>query len=235
MKYLVSREHCMAIAKMRRELMRYPKSNVLFLDETALRLNAVRHRTLIAPGERNYVAVEDTSAYSARYDMIACCSGDRVLPPIIFTPEDRKCMRVEGIRKEMILSYIDKILAQAVGSLDRFPVILVIDASTSHNPSEMLQAFHDAGCQDMQTIYTMPTNSAKRLSPLDNSIFRQWKEMCRKRNKIKKKNIVQIMSDCWNNIPQSSIINHYRHCGLMHGIDPYYDCPNPSSHHHHTH
>lgn len=160
------------------------------MDETSFRLNAVRPRTLVAPGEQRYVVVEETSSYAARYDMIACCTGERVLPPMIFTPKDRERLGVKGIRKEMVLTYIYQIMGQAVGALDLFPQTLVVDGSTAHNTGEMLQAFHDAGCQDIQTIYTMPTNSAKRLSPLDNDLFHDWKEECRKRGHIKENNIV---------------------------------------------
>jgi len=211
------------------------KSRVLFLDETQLRLNAVRHRTLLAPGEQKYVVVEDTTAYAARYDMIACISGEGVLPPKIFSPEDRERLGVKGITKDMVNQYIDELLAQAVGALDQFPITLVVDRSTAHNTGEMLQAFHDVGCQDVQTVYSMPTNSAKRLSPLDNTLFHQWKEACRKRGKISKRNIEQVMSDCWNQITKKQIMACYKHCGLICPRDSYQDCPDPLSHQHHLH
>ena len=127
--------------------------------------------------------------------MIACCSGERVFPPIIFTPKERKELKVEGIRHWMLLKYIDNILAQAVGALDLFPLTLIMDRSPIHNTDEILQAFHDRGCQDMQMVYLMPAYSAKRLSPLDNSLFHQWKCAVRKHSRITKSNIVQIMSD----------------------------------------
>ena len=66
--------------------MRLAKSKTLFLDETHLYLSEVRHRTLVAPGEQRFVVTGETDAYAARYDMIACCSGERVFPPVIFTP-----------------------------------------------------------------------------------------------------------------------------------------------------
>jgi hypothetical protein len=114
------------------------KSKVLFLDETALRLNAVRHRTLVAPGEQKFVVVEQTDTYAERYDMIACISGDRVFPPMIFSPSDRTRLGVKGITKAMVNTYIDNLLAQAVGALDLFPLTLVVDGSTAHNTGEML-------------------------------------------------------------------------------------------------
>ena len=63
---------------MRRKLQRIDKRRLLFLDETALRLNAAPTHTIVLPGEQAYVVATETSAYAKRYDMIACCVGDRV-------------------------------------------------------------------------------------------------------------------------------------------------------------
>ncbi len=84
----------------------------------------------------------------------------------------------------------------------------------------------------------MPTNSAKiikRLSPLDNTLFHTWKENCRKKGSIKRRNIEQVMSDCWNRITKKQIMSCYRHCGLISHRNPYFDCPDPTSHQHHRH
>ena len=129
------------------------KGETAVFDETYVRIGTCQTHTLLAPGEQAYVVVDDTDAYAPRYDMIACCSGQRVFPPIIFSPEDRQGMDVRGIRKWMLLQYIDNVLAQAVGALDFFPLSLVMDRSSIHNTGEILQAFHDRGCQDMQTVY----------------------------------------------------------------------------------
>ena len=143
-------------------------------------------------------------------------------------------MDVKGIRKWILLQYIDNILAEAVGAVDLFPLSLVMGRSSVHNTDEILQAFHDRGCQDMQTVYLMPAYSAKRLSPLDNSLFHQWKCAVRKHSRITQSNIVQIMSDEWNNITWSSLMAHFRHFGLIYSKDPYFDCPDPVAHQHHA-
>ena len=96
---------------MRQELMRLAKSKTFLLDETYLRLSTVRHRMLVAPGEQRFVVVEETDAHASRYDMIACCSGEKVFPPMIFTPEDSKRLGVRGIAKQLLLSYIRSTLA----------------------------------------------------------------------------------------------------------------------------
>ena len=128
----------MAIAKVSREFKRHAKAKLLFLDKTYVRIGTSQTHTLVAPGEQAYVVVDDTDAYAPRYDIFACCSGERVFPPINFTPTERKGKDVKGIRKWMLLNYIDSVLAQAVGALDLFPLTLVMDRSSIYNTEEIL-------------------------------------------------------------------------------------------------
>jgi hypothetical protein len=111
---------------------------------------------------------------------------------------------------------------------------LILDRSRIHNEKEIIEAFHDNGCQQLVQILKMPTQAAKRLSHLDNSLFHEWKQRCRNQEKITMKNIEQIMSDEWNNIPPDHLYSYYRKCGLTSGVDPYFDCPLPSVHKHNT-
>ena len=208
------------------------KANVLFLDETHLKLNGAPTQTLVAPGETEYVVVEDTSLYAKRYDMIACITSKEVLPPIIYTPNERKELKVKGIRTKLLITYIQHTLAPAAGALDRYPLYLVIDNATCHNRSQILEAFHDNGCQSLVDILFMPTQAAKRMSPLDNSLFHEWKERVRNRHPITEKNIVQLMSDEWNHIPPQHLSHYYKHCGLTGRGNVYFDCPQPSVHKH---
>src|SRR3569833_2495196 len=73
----VSADLCDDIAQMRRKIQRLSKKRVLFLDETAVRLSEAPASTLVLPGEKKYIIVEDTSSYAKRFDMIACCNGER--------------------------------------------------------------------------------------------------------------------------------------------------------------
>lgn len=207
------------------------KKRVLFLDETALRVSEAATSTLTLPGDDGFVVVEDNSSYAARYDMIACCNGEQVLPPMVFTPQDRARRGVQGITKAMLVEYIQQILAQAIGALDAYPLVLVMDKAAIHK-TDLLQEFHDMGCQDLKEVVLMPTQAAKRMSPLDNALFHDWKEAVRKHAPLSKHNIVRIMANEWNRIAASKIEAHYKHCLLMPRSDVYADCPDPSSHPH---
>lgn len=215
---------------MRRKLQKIGRNHVLFLDETALRLSEAATHTIVLPGEQPFVLATETTSYAARYDMIACCVGDRVLVPKIFTPAERKGADVRGINRAMLLQFVDDVLAQAVEGLDRYPLTLVLDQAAIHkNLDALRQAFADRGSEAIKDILLMPANAAKRMSPLDNALFHDWKEVCRKHTPATKNNIVQIMSDAWNKMKPGP---HYKSAGLMRGQDPYFDCPAPDAHRH---
>lgn len=224
----VSAELCDQIAETRRKLRKLPDGHVLFLDETALRVSEAPTHTITLPGEQPFVLAEDTTSYAKRFDMIACCTSRETLPPIIYAPNERR----KGIDAEMLLAYVRDFLAQSVGALDRYPLTLVLDRATIHQPERLLREFHDWGCQELTEIVRLPAMSAKRLSPLDNSLFHDWKERVRKHAPITSDNIRAVMSNEWNNIPPSLLAAHFRHCLLRSRQPLLADCPEPDEHRH---
>ncbi|MDR3411769.1 MAG: hypothetical protein P4L87_12650, partial [Formivibrio sp.] len=192
------------------------------------RVGDVLTSTIVLPGEPAFIEAKETSKYAKRFDMIACCSGKEVLPPIIYAPKERG----KGINAAMLQEYIRDLLAQSAGALDRYPLLLVLDRASIHSEEKMLQEFHDWGCQELQQILKMPSAAAKRLSPLDNSLFNLWRERVLTGGSLTEANIKQRMSDAWNTITADDLHLQYRNCGLIYGQDVYFDCPNPSVHAH---
>lgn len=221
---------CDDIAELRRKIRRIGTHKTIFLDETALRLSEAPTHTIVAPGEQAFVLATETSAYSKRFDMIAACVGDQVLLPKIFTPAERRGADVRGINRAMLLQFIDDVFAQAVEGLDRWPLLLVLDRASIHLDADIiLQAFRDRSSESIREIVLMPPNAAKRVSPLDNCLFHDWKEECRKQCPVSTNTIQQVMSDAWMKMqPQQ----HYKHCGLTASKDVYFDCPAPAAHVH---
>jgi hypothetical protein len=207
------------------------KKHVLFLDETAVRLSEAPTSTLVLPGEQAYVVVEDNSAYSKRFDMIACINGQKTFAPCIYTPKERSEAGVKGINTEMLEDYILSTLGQETAALDDPPLTLVVDKARIHNEERVLEAFKERGGHVM-TLLKMPSKAAKRLSPLDNSLFHDWKEAIRRRCPLTMRNIEQVMADEWNNISADTIAAHYKHCGLTGYAHVYFDCPEPIVHEH---
>lgn len=224
----VSADMCDQIAKVRRKLQRIGTGHILFLDETLKREGDVDSYSIFLPGQPPLIDSSSTSKYASRFDMIACCSGKTVLPPVIYSPKERQ----KGIDAAMLLEHIRQVLAQAAGALDTYPLLLVLDRASIHNEGKMMQEFHDWGCQELTEVIKMPPAAAKRLSPLDNSLFNLWRQRVLSSGPLTKANIKQRMSDAWNTITTEEIHAQYKHCGLLRHQDVYFDCPDPATHKH---
>ncbi len=207
-------------------------ARVLFLDETAVRLSEAPTHTLVAPGEQEYVLATETSSYSKRFDMIACVSRERTFAPCIYSPSERKQEGARGVNTEMLQNYILSTLGQETAALDNPPLTLVLDKASIHSEEKILEAFRERGGH-VTEIMKMPPNAAKRMSPLDNALFHDWKEAVHRRCPLTLRSIQQVMADEWNNITAEQIKPHFEHCGLTPHPDVYADCPHPSIHTHH--
>lgn len=224
----MSADTCEQIAQVRRKLQRIGTQHILFLDETHKREGDVQNYTIVLPGESPYIETSATSSYARRFDRIACISGRTTLPPIIDSPSER----ARGVTSAMLLEHIRNLLAQATGALDVYPLLLVLDKSTIHSEQKMLQEFHDWGCQELTQVIKIPTASAKRLSPLDNSLFNLWRQRLLDGPPLTLESIKRRMSAAWETITQADIQAQYRHCGLLRHQDVYFDCPDPVAHRH---
>jgi transposase len=187
----VSADMCEQIATVRRKFQRIGTRRILVLDETHRRIGDVTDRTIVLPGEPSTIETSATSHYAPRYDMIACCTSREVMPPMVYSPSERG----KGVDTDMLLQYIRNLLAQSAGALDRYPLFLLLDKSTIHNEAKIIETFHDWGCQELVEVIKMPTAAAKRLSPLDNSLFNVWRQRVLRGSPLTRSNIKQRMSD----------------------------------------
>lgn len=230
--FAVTRDLCNEIAKIRRWAGRLQKQNLIYMDETHLKVNEAPRNTIVAPGEQSLVIVDDNTSYAARYDMITFISSTRVFPAVIFSPEERKARGVSGITSAMLLESIVEPIGPALGAYDRYPLRILCDKATIHNREKMMTSLTEGYCNEVVDIKFMPSKAAKRLSPLDNGLFHDWKERCRKHSPLTKANIKSVMITEWERTTADQLQTYYRHCGLTRVHDPYYDCPQPSLHRH---
>ena len=164
--------------------------------------------------------------------MIACISGNKVLPSIVYTPRDRGSRGVAGINEQMLIDYIEDLLGRSISGLDLYPLVLVYDKAPIHNSQRVLDSFHSVGCEELKEVVKLPTQGPKRLSPLDNSLFSQWKHRVRSHFPLTESNIVSVMVKEWEATDPKQIKSYYHHCGLTYGSDLYGDCPAPHKHNH---
>lgn len=229
----VTAEFCEEVAATRKEIQRIAKKKLLVLDESHCRISEVPSHTVILPGESSTVTVTDTGSYAARVDMFACIHESGPLPASTLAPIERKDEGVKGLTTSLLVRYVTETLGPAVAALGQPSYVLVLDNARIHNSTRIIHAFASSGVTIERLIY-MPTLAAKRLSPLDNALFHDWKDKVRTHCPLTLRDLPRIMVQEWNGIDKQLIQAHYRHCGFVRGCDPYFDCPKPRVHAHCT-
>jgi len=73
--------------------------------------------------------VEKPSAYDERYDFICAINGSQAIACMTLTPADRKNLRIESIRTEVLHEWIANTLAPAINRLSIDDVYLICDKS----------------------------------------------------------------------------------------------------------
>lgn len=227
----VSADRCEEIAELRRLVQQLSKKGVLILDETGIKLREVPRTTLVLPGNTQYVVASSTDKYALRYDMIACVHFNGAFTPMIISPQMRQEAGASGVTLEMFLTYINTTLANEVGELTTRDRSMIYDKSPVHSDKKVLAAF-ESNNVPLKRLFRIPTAAAKRVSPLDNTLFHAWKDAVRACAPLALDNVEQAMIDSWRALSVTSIQHCYHHCGFMRGQDPYSDCPNPAEHQH---
>lgn len=231
-KLTVRADFCVEIARIRRAIRRVAKPRLLVLDETQCRTNIVPTHTLVLPEYSPEVIVVDNDKYAHRIDMFACVHISKTLPARTFTTLERSELGVKGLNTSMLLEYIRDDLGPAVRELGQSSCVLVLDKAPIHKcAKKIIDTFRECGATIERLIY-YPTAGAKRLSPLDNSLFHRWKECVRDRCPVLEADLPDIMIEEWSKLAPAQIKSYYKHCGYHADRDLYFDCPNPSVHQH---
>jgi hypothetical protein len=187
--------------------------------------------TLVLPHQPAYVLATDTTAYAKRFDMIACVHFDGLFTPLIVSPADRTAAKVKGLTADILVQYIRDTLGPEVAALPQRSYVLMLDRASIHSAARITQAFQECGVELERLVY-LPTQAAKRASPLDNTVFSGFKQQVRERCPITLENAAQSMIDSWSSIQPDFIRAQYHNCKLMRYDDVYEDCPCPEEHRH---
>ena len=81
------------------------------------------------------------------------------------------------------------------------------------------EALQQGGAKNIQSVWILPANSAKFVSPLDNSLWHAMKERVRARIE----ETAEILREKFMGFTATEIKNYYKHCGLTSREDPFKD------------
>lgn len=169
-------------------------------------------------GQEPVAPLETPSAYAPRLDFIAACSGQEPFPGYVITPEDRKRMDVKGVRTASFTDFVRHYLAPALNESKQDNFVLVLDKSPIHNTDKIKEALDKAGCDKVARILVLPKETAKKVSPLDNALFHDWKENIRKKKGLKKIGVDELedlMETEWAALKPAKLASHFHKSKLF--------------------
>jgi hypothetical protein len=188
------------------------------MDETNVK-ESISHRGGLSPaGTPAPLLVSDTSRYCPRYDVLASVCMDGPLPMRILTPQEREISDQKGINQELFLDYIADDLVPALSNYPRRDWYFITDRAAIHNMKEIqdeLKALDNS--HTMKHVLLLPTNTAKYVSPLDNSLWHLWKDRVRKEERRPGEGLDAFLVRTWGEMEKRVIHSMYRKCRLMRG------------------
>ena len=102
-------------------------------------------------------------------------------------------------------------------------VILCLDKGLHLKPEEVKEALHQGGAKNTQDAWVFPTNTAKFVSPLDNSLWHTLKTRVHARKPQTEEETAQALEEEFMSMDVNEIRNYYKHCALTRGSDSYKD------------
>ena len=203
------------VIEFRRKAQRVAIKKIVFVDQTNVNESYRRGYGLAPKGKKAKVSSRTASRYTPRVDVMGACVGDRVLDLDVLTPQQRRAAGVKGYTKERVLSWFRQTLARQVRALPFKDIVVVVDKALSIRPEDIKQAMADGQCHNVAQAWVMETGIAKHCSPLDNAIWREWKDRIRAAGPVSESALSRIIQREWYAMPSDHVTNYYRKCALM--------------------
>lgn len=207
------------VIEFRRKAQRVAINKLVFVDQTNTNESYRRGYGLAPKGKKAKVSTRKPSRYTPRVDVMGACVGNRVLDLDVLTPEDRRRAGVKGYTKQRVLSWFRHTLARQIRALPYDDVVVVVDKALSIKPEEVKGALQAGWCTNVAEVWVMETGIAKHCSPLDNSIWHEWKERVRAAAPVSEGSLYRIIQRQWHSLPSNHVTNYYRKCALTRHAD----------------
>jgi hypothetical protein len=192
------------------------KENIYVMDETGLWTGSVALRTYVNP-QTHDVGVEQKGDHRRDTGIVTLSATGKV--DSVFLPHQPQRTRKVGgqtvvVSKGISGVGIKQMKEWAVGFCERHqqrPAVVIMDALAAHKNKDVQSILES---QQIKS-FVMPPQTAKLISPCDNSFFHSLKSrlavMDTSTRDIKERAFMQICHD----YPEVMIINYFRHCGWI--------------------
>jgi hypothetical protein len=216
------------VIAIRKKLSHVSKKRLVFMDGSGMRSEPRPLRGLALSGQTPKTTAEKPEKYEPRVDImgavgyhapLACETKTSTQRRRIPNPRKGK-IGVKGYTKPMVKNFIKNELAPKIMEMKVKDVIVCMDKGLSFKEEEAKEQFRVGGAQNVKEVWILPTNTAKHVSPLDNTLWHSLKERVRARKPKTEAATAKILKEEFMSISQTDIESYFRKCKLTWRSDP---------------
>ena len=214
-----------SVIEARKKLHRVSNKRLVFIDGSGMRSEPRPLRGLAPSGQ---IPAEKAEKYEPRVDVMGAVGYHGPLAFETKTSTQRRVIQnprknkigVKGYTKPMVKNFLEKELAPKICEMKVKDVIVCMDKGLSFKEEEAKEQLRAGGARNVKGVWILPTNSAKRISPLDNNLWHSLKQRVRARKPRTEVGTARILKQEFMSISPTDIQSYYRNCRLTWRSDP---------------
>ena len=201
---------------------------MVFIDGSGIR-SEPRELTGLAPsGQPAHTSAEKAEKYEPRVDIMGAIGYNGPLACETKTSEQRRAIwnpwkkkyGVRGYAQDMVQNFLRTDLAPKIHSMNVEKVIVCMDKGLAFKEEEAKKEFRLGGAANIKEVWILPKNTAKYVSPLDNTLWHSLKQRVRARQPKTEGGTARIVKEEFMRISSTDIQSYFKKCKLTRSSDP---------------
>jgi hypothetical protein len=217
-----------SVISIRKKLQTVAAKRLVFIDGSGIRSEPRPQKGLALKGQTANTRADKPEKYEPRVDIMGAISYNAPLVCETKTSKQRRTAMnpkkgkkgVKGYTKPMVKNFLRKKLAPKIQSMEVEKVIVCMDKGLSFKEEEAKEQLTLGGAQNVHAVWILPKDTAKYVSPLDNTLWHSLKERVRARKPKSEAGTARIVNEEFMGISQKDIHNYYRNCRITRRSNP---------------
>jgi hypothetical protein len=217
-----------SVISLRKKCQNVSKSSLVFLDGSGIRSEPRPLAGLSVAGTPAVTTAEKPEKYEPRIDIMGAISYNGPLACETKTSKQRRAIPnprkgkkgVKGYTKAMVKNFLRNKLSPKIQDMKAKEVIVCMDKGLAFKEDEAKEQFRAGGTRKVKAVWILPTNTAKYVSPLDNTLWHTLKERVRARKPRTEEGTARIVKEEFKSFTGLEIQNYYRKCKLTRNSNP---------------
>jgi hypothetical protein len=227
-----TKEYRDSVVSIRKKCQNVAKNRLVFIDGSGIRAEPRQLKGLAPLGQTAKTTASKPEKYEPRVDIMGAISYTSPLACETKTSKQRKNYLnprklskknkkgVKGYTKQMVKDFLRLKLAPKIKEMKAKKIIVCMDKGLAFKEEEAKEQFRLGGTYKVKDIWILPTNTAKYVSPLDNTLWHSLKERVRARKPKSEDHTAKIVNEEFMAINETDIKNYFKNCKLIRGSDP---------------